>query len=171
MKKSLLLLVLLLLTKVASAHDFEVDGIYYNIINENEVAVTYQGKNPSEYYDEYTGYVNIPSFVTYNSKTYCVSSIGSKAFHGCNSLTSIEIGNPVTSIGDWAFGYPVGITARTSRWLFINCLAVLLFCVVGGFLEGEVICVLIFGRYFCLLMLLFVAQRLMVFPMSISAMS
>ncbi|MBQ3364286.1 MAG: hypothetical protein IJG42_10090, partial [Muribaculaceae bacterium] len=43
--------------------------------------------------------------------------------------------------------------------------------VFGGFLEVDVICVLIFVRSFCFLVSFFVAQRLMVFPISISAMS
>ena len=45
MKKSVLLLFAALLPLVASAHDFEVNGIYYNITSSTDrtVEVTYKG--------------------------------------------------------------------------------------------------------------------------------
>ena len=33
-----------------------------------------------------------------------ITSIGEEAFYGCHNLTSVTIGNSVTSIGEWAFG-------------------------------------------------------------------
>ena len=87
------------------AHDFEKDGIYYKITSSAEpytVAVTYQGSNikSSMYIDE----VKIPESVTYNGKTYSVTSIGNYAFWYCSFLTSITIPNSVTSIGSNATG-------------------------------------------------------------------
>lgn len=82
MKKQLLLLVLMLLPMVASAHDIEVqngDGvtIYYNYINDgNKLEVTFRGTSYDEYSDEYTGNVVIPEEVTYMNSTYSVTSIG-----------------------------------------------------------------------------------------------
>ena len=100
------------------AHDFEVknvDGktIYYNITSSSDltVAVTYQGTFYSEYSNEYTGSVTIPEKVTYNGKTYSVTSIGGSAFDRCSSLTSVNIPNSVTSIGDWAFNGCSGLTS------------------------------------------------------------
>ena len=109
-KLSLLLLVLLL-PAIATAHDIEVDGIYYNI-NGNEAAVTYNGKS-SWSANSYSGDVTIPSSVTYNSTTYSITSIGEGAFYDCNGLTSITIPNSVTSIGDNAFDYCSGLTSIT----------------------------------------------------------
>ena len=111
MKKNLLSMVLLLLSMVASAHDFEVGGIYYNIINENEVAVTFKGSDPNGNYGIYTGHVSIPTIVTYNNTTYSVTVIGDYAFMNSFGMTSIEIPNSVTTIGNHAFASCHGLTS------------------------------------------------------------
>lgn len=96
------LLLALLLPATAMAHDFEVNGIYYNI-NGNEATVTYRGSSYYQYSDEYSGNITVPSTVIYNGMTYSVTSIGVSAFCGCSGLTSITIPNSVTSIGNSAF--------------------------------------------------------------------
>ena len=99
---------------ISYAHDFEVDGIYYNKnADETSVTVTYRGNSYYEYYDEYSGNVVIPSSVTYSGNTYAVTSIGDEAFKNCRGLTSITIPNSVTSIGDEAFIYCSGLTSIT----------------------------------------------------------
>lgn len=103
--KSLFTALLLLCSLTATAHNFEADGIYYNILSsaDKTVAVTYRGSYSDSYSNEYSGRVVIPESVTYNSNTYSVTSIGSSAFYDCDRLTSVVIGNSVTSIGYYAF--------------------------------------------------------------------
>ncbi len=120
MKKITILIISLLFSVQAWCYDFEKDGIYY-IIRGTNVTVTYQ--NDSLY--SYGGNMVIPSTVTYLGTTYTVTSIGNwafaygriqsiiipnsvtnigdDAFHGCLSLTSVNIGSGVTSIGKGAF--------------------------------------------------------------------
>ena len=106
MKKivSFLALFFLLLPSVANAYYAKIDGIYYNFSGD-EAEVTYREYRyyNGTYYSDYSGAVVIPSTVTYNGKTYSVTSIGNFAFSECTSLTSITIPNSVTSIGNFAF--------------------------------------------------------------------
>lgn len=106
----LVLLLALLLSATAHAHDFEVDGIYYNI-NGTNATVTFQGTSVYQYSNEYTGRVIIPSAVRHNGTSYPVTSIGGGAFSECTSLISVNIPNSITSIGDGAFS---GCTSLTS---------------------------------------------------------
>ena len=135
MMKKLLLLVMILLPMVASAHDIEVknaDGvaIYYNYINDGtELAVTFRGNYYDEYYNEYTGDVIIPESVTYNGNAYSVTSIGKRAFYSCSDLASVTIPNSVTSIGEETFQECSGLTSLTipnsvtsiGVWAFDGC--------------------------------------------------
>ena len=112
MKRLLSLSVFLMAAMLSFAHDFEVvnaDGktIYYEITSSSDltVAVTYRGTFTSSYSNEYTGAVTIPATVTYNGKTYSVTSIGERAFYDCTGLTSVTISNSVTRIGWYAFHY------------------------------------------------------------------
>lgn len=104
------LLLAILLPAIAIAHDFEVDGIYYES-NGNKATVTYRGSSCSSYHNEYSGDVVIPEFVTYNGVAYNVVSIGTYAFWDCNELNSVVIPNSVTSIGRYAFSYCYKLTS------------------------------------------------------------
>lgn len=103
---SLSLLTTLLLSMVpslVSASDIEIDGIFYELDSDAQVAiVTYQGD--SEYdSEEYSGSVVIPESVTYKGVTYNVAEIGQRAFAVCRNLTSIAIPSTVYMIGSGAF--------------------------------------------------------------------
>ena len=86
----LLTMLLSMMSFEAFAHDIEVpnsDGvtIYYTFENNNtELAVSYRGSSCTSYSERYSGNVVIPESVTYNGKTYPVTSIGSNAFYGCS---------------------------------------------------------------------------------------
>lgn len=112
--RKIVLAVLLLLnsTIVANAHDFEVDGIYYNIISSTEktVKVTYKGNAYDEYSGEYSGTVTIPATVMRNGKIYTITSIGYYAFRDCAGLTNVDIPNSVTEIDISAFRDCTGLT-------------------------------------------------------------
>ena len=105
---------MMLCSITANAHDLEVGGIYYNFISDTDLTleVTYKGNSSSDY-NEYSGKVTIPSAITYKSKTYRVTSIGSSAFYGCNRLAAINIPADVTSIGESAFRDCSSLTSIT----------------------------------------------------------
>ena len=97
-KQILLTIVMLFFSLTANAYDFEVDGIYYNIISMEDLTVEVTCGN-----DDYSGEVVIPETVVYGSKVLNVTSIREEAFSYCNSLASVVIGDNVTSIGEEAF--------------------------------------------------------------------
>lgn len=94
-----LMLIAVLLTGVnAFAYDFKVNGIYYNILSEEDktVSVTWG--------DTYYSYnIVIRNEVTYNNINYNVRCIDRGAFAYCCDLTEVSIPNSVTDIGDEAF--------------------------------------------------------------------
>ena len=102
---SLSLLLLLLNSMLVSAHDFEVDGIYYNILSDADktVEVTYEGSSYTQFSNEYAGNVTIPNTVDYNGSIYNVISVCECAFYGCIELIEIHIPSSITSIGEKAF--------------------------------------------------------------------
>ena len=83
--------------------------LYYRIINEKQIAVTYPKLEESDYYFGYTkptGSMVIPETVTYpedSDNSFLVVCIDDYAFSGCSELTSIDISDSISSIGIYAF--------------------------------------------------------------------
>jgi hypothetical protein len=77
--------------------DFTVNDLTYNT-NADRTSVCLNG-----FVTEPVGQLEIPSSVTYNGKSYPVTSIGLSAFAGCYDLISVTIPSSVTSIGSEAF--------------------------------------------------------------------
>ena len=106
MKKFLFLKLLALVACLSSAlsataYDWLVDGIYYNVSGVF-LEVTYKDTN----YNSYSGNVTIPPVITSSSGIpYYVTSIGKNAFRNCSNLTSVTYADPglPCTIGDYAF--------------------------------------------------------------------
>lgn len=80
------------------AYDFEVDGLYYNLLTTSTVEVTkgdiiYEG-----------GIINIPESVQYSNKSFTIKKIGDSAFESAK-IESVTIPSTVTSVGQYAFQY------------------------------------------------------------------
>ena len=131
-KKPFLTLLLLLCVGFANGQTFVVDGLQYTVTTAPEVSVNKDGTTCP------TGALTIPSLVTdpgtnieytvrtieANSFENCsaltsvvigdsLTSIGLSAFSGCSSLTSVTLPNSLTSIGDFAFNACSGLTSVT----------------------------------------------------------
>lgn len=106
----------------AQAYDFSAlndhgQRVYYNILSDSEVEVTYETKLTPTF--TYSGSLDIPSTVTYWGKAMNVTTVGERAFFGCRGLKEVNLPESVTEIGAWAFGWcdsiavinlPVGVT-------------------------------------------------------------
>lgn len=106
--KTLLAVACLLSSICASAFDFVVDGIYYDIESLTDITCTVTKGDI-----EYNGDITIPTNVTYNNRTFAVTSIGDFAFSYCSELTNVTIPSSVTSIGECAFLSCFGLTSVT----------------------------------------------------------
>lgn len=118
MKRSILVCLLaLLLPCLAVAHDFEVDGIYYNITSEEKKTV--EVTDPSDKkvvdggYKSYKDVVFIPEKVSYGGKEYTVTAIGERAFEYNYELLSIVMPNTIRSIKEFAFNGCINLKSLT----------------------------------------------------------
>ena len=98
--------VLFLFTSNLFAYDFEVDGIYYNKISDNEVEVTRK-----DGYGSISGEIILPEIITVNGVSYSVSAIGVSAFSGYSGLKGpLTIPKSIKTIGSYAFYHCSGFT-------------------------------------------------------------
>lgn len=103
----LITLILLFTCTLAHAETFEVEGIYYETIDNNlNVNVTAKPNG-----QKYSGNISIKGSVQYTGRSYSVKGIGKSAFAGCTGLTSIQMDNTIESIEDAAFQGCTGLTS------------------------------------------------------------
>lgn len=101
---------MLLCCVMVNAYDFEVDGMYYNLLSATDLTVEVtEGEN------EYSGEVIIPSTITYQSRTLAVVGISSWAFGYDSTLTSITIPQSIVSIYDDSF-----VNCKSLKHLYIE---------------------------------------------------
>ena len=105
--KLLLIMAVMMEYSHCLAYDFEVDGLCYNIISDDEVEITYIGSNKT-----YSGNLTIPETVKYRDVIYKVTTIGERAFDGSSLLKGpLVIPNSVTTIKELAFSGCSGFTS------------------------------------------------------------
>ncbi len=99
MKQTITFLALLALFSIASAQQFEVGGIAYNVLSstQNYVEVAPRWENP------YSGAITIPQTVEHDGTTYTVTALGASAFEGCSNVTSMTLPTTIRSIGSYCF--------------------------------------------------------------------
>ena len=112
--------------------DFQVDGLYYNFLEGDNVEVTHpyipvvpvenvasntKKKSHAISADDYYNLTNlvIPSTVTYEGKVYKVTRIGFDAFNQCDKLTFVDIPSSVKTIGVGAFNFCSSLTSITLK--------------------------------------------------------
>ena len=95
------LLFAVMATLSVNAYDFEVDGLYFDIVSKTEFTceLTYKDSN----YNSYSGDVVLPDQVVYNGNTYRVVSINYHTFMKSAKLKSVVLPESIGEIGGSAF--------------------------------------------------------------------
>ena len=113
----MLAIVCVAMSKNVYAYDFEVDGIYYNILSSTDLTVAVAPKNGEDRLgpdgslnekapynkDAYKGIVYIPEKVNHLGQEYEVKTIYPRAFINCSELIEAVIPGTVEAIGEDAF--------------------------------------------------------------------
>ena len=102
-KNTLLLTVFMNMVFIhAGAYDFEVDGLYYNIVSISDLTCEVTTKD-SEQSSTYSGDITVPASVQYNGRTLKVVGIGDDAFS--SKVTSVSLPEGIEYIGRYAFAW------------------------------------------------------------------
>lgn len=156
MKKILLIAMLIIVANNVKAHDFEVDGYYYNFVSipDLTVALTYKGEYDDYYWENispsYSGDVTIPKTVEYLGKTFNVIGINTYAFAYCN-IGTLTIPNTILGVTGYGGDDHSGLSG-TFQHLVIEDGDTPLYCFesvingdvtesvyLGRFLEGNIV--------------------------------
>ncbi len=84
----------------ASAYDCKIDGIYYDLDDDNNLAYV----TSSGYSNSYSGTITIPATISYESKVYNVSGVRYNTFKGCN-ITKVILNNNSIAKRDYTYSY------------------------------------------------------------------
>ena len=106
---------MLAVAATAMAYDFSVtissgQTLYFTVIGSNTVKVVPPAGSDWEGYETPSGRMVIPASVTHGGSTYSVTSIDSKAFQDCLTLTSVEVPGSVVNVGNRAFARDEALT-------------------------------------------------------------
>lgn len=110
MIKPLLTIACLLSSISASAHDFEVNGLQYDIMSLSDLTCKIVGLSAN---NKCSGNYVIPSHVNYLNKTLTVVEVKENLFSGCSEMTGIIIPNTIEEIGGGAFSHCTNLTSLT----------------------------------------------------------
>ena len=114
MQKRLLALVMALtlalslmpVTAMAADELFEVDGLYYQVVDETEKSVEVihsSGSVDNQDNSTYSGNITVPSKISYKGTEYTVIGIGGRAFFHATGLTSITLNEGLQYIDSGTF--------------------------------------------------------------------
>lgn len=107
MKNFFFLYILFFTLFISKAEEIDVNGLYYEIISEENKTVS-MVRCPNSFY--FTKKVNIPNTVIINDIKYTVTEIGESAFKGNSYVEEINLPNSIITIGSNAFYDCTGIS-------------------------------------------------------------
>lgn len=86
----------------ASAYDFEVDGIYYNVLSfADKTCEVTRGTDSGN--NVYSGDIVVPATATINGRELNVVAVGANAFANSPNLKSVVLPESITEVGRSAF--------------------------------------------------------------------
>lgn len=88
------------------AYDFEADGIFYNILSDEDHTLSVTGGDRNDnipYNFYYTGIVKIPAMVPFHGHDYTVVAIDDEAFITCINVSYVVLPSTLKHIGKKAF--------------------------------------------------------------------
>lgn len=100
-QKLWIVMAMLCLSVSASAYDFEVDGIRYNVLS--HVDFTVETTISPDLNIGKDGILSIPEIVRYGTKDLKVVKIGDKSFMSNMEIKDVQVPNGIESIGEYAF--------------------------------------------------------------------
>lgn len=126
--KKLLLLLLFGTSFAASAQEFNYDGIFYEILDQDAKTCTTKIGTSFAAGNGVSGNITLPANPIYNGEEYTLTEIGDWSFMG-SGLESISLPNTITRIGEWAFSLQENLISVNipesveiiDNWAFNNC--------------------------------------------------